>query len=79
MKKLTVSLPSNLHSLLARLALQHNTSVSELVRSARRAHYTFTTTEVRLSAVNELAELSLPSGSPEEMERESVAAPEPLP
>lgn len=78
-KKTTILFPPDLYDQLARLARQKNTSVGELVRSACRAQYTLTTKEIRLAAVNELAALSLPSGSPEEMERESVPVPEPLP
>jgi len=43
------------------------------------AQYSLTTKEARLSALAKLASLSLPAGTPEQMEQESVAMVEPLP
>lgn len=77
-KKTTILFPPDLYDQLARLARQKNTSVGELVRSACRAQYTPTPNRDAMAAVNELATLPLPSGSSEEMERESVPVPKPL-
>jgi hypothetical protein len=78
-KKATILFPRDLYGQLARLARQRDTSVGALVRNACRSQYGFATRESRLSAVAELASLSLLVGSPEEMERESVPVVEPLP
>lgn len=78
-KKTTILFPPELYEELAQLAKRRRSSVGELVRSACRVQYGLATTETRLAAVNELASLSLPVGTPEEMDRESVLSPEPLP
>jgi hypothetical protein len=44
-----------------------------------REQYFRTTREERLAAVAELAAMSLPIGTPKQMEAESVPQPEPLP
>jgi len=78
-KKTTILFPPDLYEQLARLAKHRATSVGELVRSACRAQYRLATRTARVSAVRELSGLSLPVGTPEEMERESVPVIEPLP
>ena len=78
-KKTTILFTPDLYDRLAALAEQRNSSVGELVREACRAQYFLTTNSERLAAVNALANLSLPVGTPEEMKRESVPAVEPLP
>ena len=78
-KKTTILFPPDLYDQLARLAKQRETSVGALVRDACRSQYGLSTQAARLSAVAALASLSLPVGSPEEMERESVPVVEPLP
>jgi hypothetical protein len=78
-KKTTILFSPDLYSRLARLAEQRHTSVGELVRSACRAQYFLSSSSERLAMVDQLASFSLPVGTPEEMERESVAAVDPLP
>jgi hypothetical protein len=56
-----------------------HSSVGELVRAACRVQYGFVNQRERLSAVAELAGLSLPVGSVTLMERESVPDLEPIP
>ena len=77
-KKTTILFPPDLYDQLARLARQRDTSVGALVRNACRSQYGLATRESRLSAVAELASLSLPVGSPDEIERESIPGVEPL-
>jgi hypothetical protein len=62
-KKTTLLFPPDFHEHLSRLAHQRGVSLGE---------------ESRLAAVRELAAMSLPVGNPEQMERESVPAPESL-
>lgn len=78
-KKTTILFPPDLYGNLAALAEQRHTSVGELVREACRAQYSFTSPSDRLEMVDRLGALSLPVGSVEEMERESVASAAPLP
>lgn len=78
-KKTTILFPPDLHERLARLAAQRGTSIGELVRTAVQQQYGLVPTVERLEAVEELAGLQLPVGSPEEMERESVPTLEEIP
>lgn len=78
-KKTTILFPPELYGQLTRLARQRNKSVGELVREACRAQYSLYKLEDRLALVDQLASLSLPTGTPQEMKRESVPAGEPLP
>jgi hypothetical protein len=77
-KKTTILFSPDLYDRLTRLAKQRRTSVGELVREACRAQYCLSSSAERLALVDQLAHFSLPVGTPEEMERESVAAVEPL-
>lgn len=77
-KKTTILFPPDLHSRLLRLARQKGTSLGDLVRSACEKQYDLATREERLAAVEALSVLDLPVGTPEEMARESVPAPEEL-
>ena len=77
-KKTTILFSPGMYNRLTRIAEQRHSSVGELVREACRAQYGLSTRAERLAIVDELACLSLPVGSPEEMERESVPAVEPL-
>jgi hypothetical protein len=79
MKKTTILFPPDLYQQLARLAKRRESSVGELVRSACRSQYPIVGQEVRLAAVRKLAAMSLPVGTPEEVDRESVPPAEPLP
>jgi len=76
-KKTTVLFPPDLYKDLEYLARKRKSSVGELIRAACRAQYFRATREERLAAVRELAAMHLPVGTPEEMERESVAAADP--
>ncbi len=78
-KKTTILFPPDLYRHLAGIAAQRRSSVGELVREACRAQYSISTRAERLALVDQLAGLSLPVSSVEQMERESVAAVEPLP
>ncbi len=72
--KKTISFPVDLHEKLAALATRRASSFGELVVDACRQQYFGYIREDRLAAVAEMARLSLPVGSPEEMERESVCS-----
>ena len=77
-KKTTILLQPELHTRLRELARRRGTSIGELIRDACVRQYGLGATDDRLAAVRELAELSLPVGTPEEMKRESVQDPEEL-
>ena len=77
-KKTTILFPPDLHRRLARLAALRGMSLGDLVRKACEREYGLASREERLAAVRELAALSLPIGTPEEMARESVPRPEEL-
>ncbi len=77
-KKTTILFPPDLHARLVRLAQQKGTSLGNLVRSACERQYGLATVEERLAAVEALAGLDLPVGTPQEMARQSVPAPEEL-
>jgi len=78
-KKTTILFAPDFYEQLAALAKERDSSVGELVRSACRAQYGLTNRSQRLAAVAELGAMSLPVGSVEDMERESVPDVEPLP
>jgi predicted DNA-binding protein len=77
-KKTTILFPPELHERLAKLAAQRGVSLGMLVRTACERQYGLASKEERLAAVEELASLRLPIGSPEDMKRESVPSPEEL-
>ena len=77
-KKTTILFPPDLHQRLARLAALRGMSLGDLVRRACEREYGLASREERLAAVQELASLSLPVGTPEEMAGESVPGPEEL-
>ena len=78
-KKTTILFPPDLYSRLTGIAAQRHSSVGELVREACRTQYSKPTKAEMLALIDELEDLNLPVGSPQEMEQESVAAVEPLP
>ena len=78
-KKTTILFPPDLYQRLASLADQRHSSVGELVREACRAQYSLTSRADRLALVDRLGALSLPVGTVDEMERESIPAVGPLP
>ena len=75
-KKTTILFPPELHERLSKLAAQRGESLGLLVRSACERQYGLSSLEERLAAVEDLASLDLPVGTPEEMARESVPTPE---
>lgn len=77
-KKTTILFSPDLHARLQRLAKQQGMSLGELVRSACERQYGLASADERLAAVEALAALELPVGSPEEMARESVPSPDEL-
>ena len=77
-KKTTILFSPELHRRLKRVAEQRGVSIGELVRDACIAQYGISGSEARVRAVREMAQLQLPVGTPEEMERESVADPDEL-
>ncbi len=77
-KKTTILFPPDLHARLLRLARQKGTSLGELVRTACERQYGLATAEERQASVDALSALELPVGTPAEMARESVPAPEEL-
>ena len=77
-KKTTILFSPALHERLVRLARQRGVSLGHLVREACVHQYGIVPTDERVKAAGRLGELELPVGTPEEMERESVPAPEEL-
>ncbi len=74
-KKTTVLFPPDLHEKLTKLALQQGVSMGELIRNACEKLYGIVSKEDRVSAVRELAALSLPVESPRRMKLQSVPRP----
>jgi predicted DNA-binding protein len=77
-KKTTILFPPDLHDRLMRLAKQKGISLGQLVRAACEAEYEYASSNEKLQAVEELSELSLPVGTPQEMKREMTPSPEDL-
>lgn len=77
-KKTTILFTPELHEQLSRLAAHRGISLGELVRDACEKRYGLASREERLAAVEELAGLDLPIGTPAEMKVESVPKPEEL-
>ena len=77
-KKTTILFPPALHGRLSRLAALQGVSLGDLVRRACEREYGLASPDERLAAVRSLAAHSLPVGTPEEMARESVPAPQEL-
>jgi hypothetical protein len=75
-RRTTILLPEDLYRHLVRLAKRRGSSMGELIRAACLQQYGLVSVEDRQQAVDELASLSLPVGTPEEMAAESV--PDPL-
>lgn len=75
-KKTTILFPPDLHERLKEVARKNGISLGELVRRACTEKYGIPTREERLEAVRRLAGLSLPVGTPDQMECESVPDPD---
>ena len=71
-KKTTILFSPELHDRLTRLAERKGTSLGALVREACEAQYGGVSEEDRLAAVAALRDLSLPVGTPADLERESI-------
>ncbi len=79
-KKTTILFSEALHQRLKRIAEERGVSLGQLVRRACEQQYGLVSTSDRLAAVEALAELRLPVGTPAEMKREAVQDPlEPMP
>lgn len=74
-KKTTILFPPELHARLRSLAAARGISLGDLVRRACEHEYGLASREARLAAVDELADLELPVGTPQQMARESVPDP----
>ena len=73
-KKTTILFSPELHRRLSRLAARHGSSLGALVREACERQYGMAGGEAGLEAVEALAGLRLPGGTPQAMKRESVPA-----
>lgn len=73
-KKTTILFSPEVHTRLTELAARKGVSMGVLVREACVAQYGLVDEETKLSAVQSLAALSLPVGTPAEIKRESVVA-----
>jgi predicted DNA-binding protein len=74
-KKTTILLTPELHEKLRKIAKNQGVSMGWLVRKACEAQYDYFSDEARGEAVAQLATLSLPVGSTEEMKAQSVPDP----
>ena len=77
-KKTTILFPPDLHAHLVRVAAQRKTSLGALVREACEREYGMRSAAERLDAVQALAQMDLPVGTPEQMAAESVPTPDAL-
>jgi hypothetical protein len=77
-KKTTILFSPELHRRLTRLAARRGVSLGELVREACEVRYGVLGSASRLEAVQVLATLDLPVGTPDEMKRESQPDPDAL-
>ncbi len=77
-KKTTILFRPDFHEFLTGLARQRGVSLGHLVRQACEIQYGFSSKESRLEAVDRLASLSLPVGTPQQMADESVPRAEDL-
>lgn len=75
-KKTTILFPPELHTKLTELASMQRVSMGELVRDACERAYGDAAIARKLAALDRLAALNSPVGTPGELERESVPAPE---
>jgi predicted transcriptional regulator len=74
-KKTTILFPPELHERLRSLAAARDISLGDLVRRACEHEYGLASREARLAAVDELADLELPVGTPQQMATQSVPDP----
>jgi len=74
-KKTTILLSPELHRRLSRLAERRGVSLGQLVREACEVQYGVAGSSSRSEAVQALAALDLPVGTPEQLKRESQPEP----
>lgn len=77
-KKTTILLTPTLYERITAEAKRRSMSMGEVVREACELRYGFGASDVRLQAVNDIAALALPVGTPRQMKRESVVDPDDL-
>jgi hypothetical protein len=77
-KKTTILFSPDQHRRLSSLAAERGTSLGDLVRKACDREYGRPSNSDRLAAVQALASLNLPVGTPGEMAAESVPSPDDL-
>lgn len=77
-KTITILLSEDQHRQLTSLAAREGVSLGELLRQAALEKYGLVSPEVRLEAVDALADLDLPVGGVRSMKEESVPKPEDL-
>src|SRR5207244_1696862 len=78
-KKTTILFSPDLYAHLERLAEERSKSLGQLVREACVERYGFVSRADRLAAVEALGRLRLPVGTVEQIKRECVPDPKPLP
>jgi predicted DNA-binding protein len=71
-KKTTILFPPELHRRLTKLAARRGRSLGDLVREACELQYGVMGSGEQVDAVQALARLELPVGTPEEIKRESL-------
>jgi len=74
-KKTTILFPEGFYKNLTRVARGRNVSVGRLVRDACAQVYGIASQDEAVAAIEELAGLDLPVGTPAELKRESVPEP----
>jgi hypothetical protein len=77
-KKTTILLSPTLYERIMAEAKRRHMSMGEVVREACEVRYGFGASEARLDAVDDIAALALPVGTPRQMKRESVVDPDEL-
>lgn len=77
-KKTTILFTPELHRRLSQLAARRGRSLGDLVREACELQYGVVGSSDQVAAVEALAKLELPVGTPAAMKRESVPEPDAL-
>ncbi len=77
-RRTTVLFSQELYERLAREAERRRSSIGHLIREACATAYQVDSVDERLAAVERLAELALPVGTPDEMAEQSLPHPDEL-
>ncbi len=77
-KKTTILLSPRMHALLREISRARRRSIGDLVREACEARYGVSSESAAHDAVDRLASLELPVGTPQQLKRESAPEPEEL-